>query len=214
MRRLLTGLLGVTLLVSACGDDDDGDRSAVTSIPERSTTTSTTTTAPAVPPPDVIPEDVSLITEEYVEQVLNALYEVSLEALLLAREEGLVDQPSIELAESIRTPEHALEAVNSLIEIAAEGFPGYRENPGPTTADVRDVIIATNACVFAEVEFDSSETIEEPAPPPPELRAFVELRTASSEQRTSGNPTAWVVAGLPTTLDGTVPPSGCDDAAS
>ncbi|HSP02734.1 MAG TPA: hypothetical protein VLR27_04490, partial [Acidimicrobiales bacterium] len=72
MRRLLHGLLGATLLLGACGgDDDDGRAAAITSIPEEtSTSTSSTTTEPRTVAPDVIPQDVDLITEEYVEQVL------------------------------------------------------------------------------------------------------------------------------------------------
>ena len=68
-----TALLGATLLLGACGDDDDnGDRSAVTSIPDETTSsTSSTTTEPRTVAPDVIPQDESQITEEYVEQVLN-----------------------------------------------------------------------------------------------------------------------------------------------
>jgi len=210
MRRLLIGLLGAALLISACGDDDAGDRAAVTSVPDRTTTTSTTTTEPPVPPIDVIPRDPELITEEYVEQVLDALYEVSMEAVELARAEGLVDQPSIQIIESIRTPDHALDAINALIQTTAEGFPGYPENPGPTTADVTDVIVATANCVFAEVVFDSSASLVEPPQVPDNLRSFARLRPASETQRASGlNPTAWAIDDLPFSTDGSTPESGC-----
>lgn len=196
-------------MASCSSDDSDDDRAAVTSIPDE-TTTSTSTTEVRVPPVDVIPTDPALITEEYVENVLNALYEVSLEAVKAARTEGVVDQPAIEIAESIRTPDHALEAINGLIELASSGFLGYRADPGPTIADVQDVIAASGDCVFAEVVFDSSATLDNPAPPPPELRAFVELRPASDEQLASGlNPTAWVVSGLPTSLDDSIPATEC-----
>lgn len=209
MRRLLTGLLGVTLLVSACGDDDDGDRSAVTSIPERSTTTSTTTTAPAVPPPDVIPQDVSLITEEYVEQVLNALYEVSLEAVELARAEGVVDQPSISLIEATSSAEVALQRTNDLIASATSGFEGVQEAPGPMVFEVVDLIDAGRDCVLVEVRTDSSQLLVDPYQPDG-LREFVRLYPAAEEQRQSGlNPTAWVVDQFPVTLDGSAPQLEC-----
>jgi len=211
MRRLLTGLLGAALIVSACAGDDDGDdRAAVTSIPVETTTTSTSTTEARIPPVDVIPSDPALITEEYVENVLNALYEVDLEAVTLARDEGVVDQPSIEIVESIRTSDHALEAINALIATASEGFPGYPEKPGPTTAEVSEVLEGTPECVFAEVTFDSSASFLEPPQVPANLRSFVRLRAATEQQLAIGiNPTAWAIDGLPFTTDGTTPESGC-----
>jgi len=208
-RVLIGGLLCATLLLSACGGGDDGSDAAATSIPER-TTTSSTTTEPRVPPPDVIPRDPNLITEEYVEQVLDALYEVSLEAVELARTEGVVTPSVIGIAQSIRSPDHALEAVNALITTAAEGFPGYRDDPGPTTADVRQLLVATPECLFAEVSFDSSQTFTSPPSVPDNLRSFVRLLPASQEQRGSGlNPTAWVIDGLPFSTDGSSPETGC-----
>lgn len=210
MRRLLTGLLGVTLLVSACGDDDGDDGSAVTSIPERSTTTSTTTTAPAVPPPDVIPEDVSLITEEYVEQVLNALYEVSLEAVELARAEGLVDQPSIERLESISSETYSVNAINSLLNLSSTGFAGLRDELSPVRSDVQDVLEASRSCVFVEVSFDTSGLTDTPPPAAAAVRTFARLLAASETGRdTSLNPSAWVLDSLPVTEDGSVPDEGC-----
>ncbi|HEU5083156.1 MAG TPA: hypothetical protein VFU14_07445, partial [Acidimicrobiales bacterium] len=101
MQRLLTGLLGVSLLLAACGDDDaDDDRAAVTSIPDETPTTSTTTTEPETVAVDVIPQDTSLITEDYVEQVLDALYEATLEATRLTRTAGVVDEPAIRIIEA------------------------------------------------------------------------------------------------------------------
>lgn len=210
VRRLLTGLLSASLLLVACGDDGDDDRAAATSIPDETSSTTTTTAKPRVPPPDVIPTDTSLITEEYVEQVLDALYEVSLEAIERARAEGGVPQAAIDLVESIRSPTHSLEALNALFGAAADGFAGYREDPAPTTADVIDVLVATQGCMFAEVVFDSSGAFSSPPSTPPNLRSFVRLIPATDEQKGSGlNPTAWVIDALPFTTDGTVPEHGC-----
>jgi len=204
MRRLLTGLLAMALLLGACGDDDAGDDSAVTSIPDE-TATSSTTTEPPVPPIDVIPSDPSLITEEYVEQVLDALYEVSLEAIELARAEGVVDQPSIDRLEATSSEQLALTRINGLIADASAGFPDYPQVLKPVDATVLDVIEAGGSCTLVEADFDSSGITTRPSNSEG-FRVFARLLPANEEQRSSGlNPTAWVLDGLPATDDGTVP---------
>lgn len=210
MRRLLHGLLGATLLLGACGGDDGGDRSAVTSIPDETSSTSSTTTEPRTVAPDVIPQDESLITEQYVEQVLDALYEVSLEAVEHTRSAGVVDEVTIELIESINSERQARDALNSLMEAASRGFAEFRDDLSPATADVSSVIHGDSECVFAEVRFDSSGLLTELPPVPSNGRTFARLVAASEEQRSSGhNPTAWVIDGLPATDDGTVPSESC-----
>ena len=127
MRRHLTALLVAGLLLGACGDDDDnGDQTAVTSIPdETSTSTSSTTTEPRTVAPDVIPQDESQITEEYVEQVLNELFVVSLNALATLDPRGLVDESDIELIESAQPRDRSRrEQINDLVELAFGGFEG------------------------------------------------------------------------------------------
>ncbi|HEX4903650.1 MAG TPA: hypothetical protein VFV42_12610 [Acidimicrobiales bacterium] len=209
MRRLLTGLLGLALLSGACsGDDDDGDRAAVTSVPEQ-TTTSSTTTEPEVPPVDVIPQDVSLITEEYVENVLNALFDVDLEAVKMARSEGVVDKPAIQLLEATTSAETALQRINDLIDLSVGGFEGMSEDPSALTFEVREVLSASQLCMFAEVVVDSSGMF--PASQVPDgAREFVRLLPATEEQLTTGlNPTAWALDEMPVTLDGSVPEERC-----
>jgi len=209
MRRLLTGLLGATLLLGACGDDGpDDDRAAITSIPA-DTTTSSTTTEPRVPPVDVIPQDPALITEEYVENVLNALYEVSLEAVVIARSDGIVDQPSIRLVEAINSPATRLEAINSLLNLASTGFAGLQEDLSPVRADVLDVIDRDRDCVFVEVAFDSSGLTGESRDVPEQARTFAKIVPAAPDQIAEGNPTAWALDALPATEDGSVPSETC-----
>ena len=210
MRRLLIGLLGATLVLGACGGDDDDGSAAVTSIPDETTTSSTTTTEPPVPPVDVIPQDVSLITEEYVENVLDALYEVSLEAIELARAEGVVDQPSIQRVEAINSEATATEAINSLLNASAGGFDGFQQDPEPVRANVQEVIDRTPICVLVDVRFDTSGLVRDAQPLPDGVRTFAMLVPATEEQRASGlNPTAWTLDQLPVTEDGSVPAERC-----
>jgi len=214
MRRLLHGLLGATLLLGACGgDDDDSDRAAVTSIPEETTSsTSSTTTEPRTVAPDVIPQDESQITEEYVEQVLDELFRVSRDALVHTREATLVDETTIELLESIYTKDQAREAINGLIEIAFGDFANFQADPQPATADVLELIDRHRECVFAEVRFDSSGLVTNFQALPDHVRGFVHLLPATEANRAPGhNPTAWVIAALPATEDGTVPAETCSD---
>ena len=212
MRRLLHGLLGATLLLGACGSDDDGDRSAVTSIPEEtSSSTSSTTTEPRTVAPDVIPQDVSLITEEYVEQVLNELFQVSGDALNAAMQAGLVEEQSIQLIEATSSEATVTDDLNELLALASAGFEGIKSSPSPIRADVLEVLEAQTDCIVAEVRLDRSGVVEEATEDDPSVRTFVKLVPASETQLNSGaNPTAWVTDGLPTTMDGSTPAPLCN----
>jgi len=206
VRRLLTGLLGATLLLGACGDDGGDDRAAATSIPDDTTTSSSTTEA-QVPPPDVIPRDVSLITEEYVEQVLDALQKVSLEALLEVRSEGVVGERAIALVEATSSEESATQEINDLIDSTYGQIENLRPDPMPMDISVVAVLDATATCVVAEVRTDASGLLVQVPPLDPAERDFVRIVPATEKQRTSGlNPTAWVLDAFPVTFDGTVPP--------
>jgi hypothetical protein len=208
MRRLLTGLLGASLLLGACGGNDDDDRSLVTSIPEQ-TTTSTTTTTPPVPPPDVIPDDPALITEEYVEQVLNLLFEVSNETLLATMDAGLVTAEVIDLIDATSPDSRAADDVNELIRLSAQDFPGIRPRPDPLVASVDQVLEASSACIFAEVTLDDSGVLETPTNFQG-TRTFARLLPATQQQAATGlNPTAWVLDDLPADLERGVPNRRC-----
>jgi hypothetical protein len=211
MRRLLTALLGATLLVGACGGDDTGDQSAVTSIPdERSTSSSSTTSEPRTVAPDVIPQDVSLITEEYVEQVLNELLAVAGDALRQTVAARLVEERAIELIEATSSADTVTDDLNELLDIASSGFEGIKEEPTQLRAVVLNVLERGNDCVFAEIELDRTGVVEGEIRAEPGVRTFVKLLPATEEQRASGqNPTSWVTDGLPTTTDGLVPSNVC-----
>ena len=212
MRRLLHGLLGATLLLGACGgDDDDGRAAAITSIPEEtSTSTSSTTTEPRTVAPDVIPQDVDLITEEYVEQVLNELFVVSRDAIVAAREDELVDTRSIDLMTATSSDAVLTQRLNDLIDMSFNSFDGIRSSPEPLRLMVIDLLQTGRDCVVAEVETDASGLLEEAPVTTPDERDFVRLLPASEEQRAAGlNPTAWVLDQFPVTLDGSVPDLSC-----
>ena len=213
MRRLLHGLLGATLLLGACGnDDDDGDRAAVTSIPEESiSSTSSTTTEPRTVAPDVIPQDVDLITEEYVEQVLNELYEVSLQSFMVAREAGLVEEQAMALIEATNSETVYTQQVNDLLALSATGFEGMRPTPSAVEVSVVELLAASPSCVVAEVTTDASGLMDNSTPADPEERSFVRLLVASESQRQTGlNPTAWVFDEFPVTFDHSEPQLGCE----
>jgi hypothetical protein len=212
MRRLIHGLVGLCLLLTACGDDDtDDDLSAVTSVPDETTSTTTTTTEPRTVAPDVIPQDVSLITEDYVEQVLNELFGVALEALLAARSEGLVEERSLALIEATHSDDVFEQQVNDMISFARTGFEGVKDSPSPLAVTVVELLDVSRRCVVAEVTTDASGLMDEPPPPEPNERDFIRLLPASSEQVATGlNPTAWVLDQFPVTLDGSAADLGCD----
>lgn len=211
MRRHMTALLVAGLLLGACGDDDDsGERAAVTSIPDDTTTSSTTTTEPRTVAPDVIPQDESQITEEYVEQVLNELMADSLVATVRAREAGLVDGRVIEVVESLNSQERSIQALNSLSEAAADGFSDFKTELEPATATVLEVVEGTPACIFVEVSFDNSGIFKNAQPVPQNIRTFARLVPATEAQRASGhNRTAWMIDALPATEDGSVASDSC-----
>ncbi len=206
MRRLLPVLLGTSLLLGACGgdDDDDGQSAAITSIPDETTSsTSSTTTEPRTVAPDVIPQDESQITEEYVEGVLNELYEVSLESILLARDAGLVDEGSLDRLEATSTDDVFERRVNDLLDLSSGGFQGLKPEPGPMRLTVLDLLHTSASCVVAEVQADSAALVEVPQERQPGQREFVRLYAASDDALISGlNPTAWVLDQVPVTFDG------------
>lgn len=208
MQRLLTALLSASLLLGACGgDDSDGDSGAVTSIPDETTSTSpsSTTTEPRTVAPDVIPPDETLITEEYVEQVLNELFAVSGEALQGTMEAGLVEEHAIALIEATSSEGTVPDDLNELTELASSGFQGIRANPRPLRADVLRVLVGRPDCIAAEIALDRSGVIEGEIAEEPGVRTFAKLIPATEEQRSSGrNPTAWVTDGMPTTTDGSI----------
>jgi len=214
LRRLLTGLLVASVLLGACGDDDDdGDRAAVTSIPEETTSsTSSTTTEPRTVAPDVIPQDVDLITEEYVEQVLNELLGVAGEALRQSVRAGLVDETAIALIQATSSEGTVTDDLNELLDIASSGFAGIKSEPTSLSAEVIAILQSQTDCVFAEVALDRSGVVEGEEVDSPGVRTFAKLVPATEEQRRSGlNPTAWVTDGLPTTTDRSVPTEGCSE---
>lgn len=214
MRRLLHGLLGATLLLGACGSDDDDDRSAVTSIPEETTSpTSSTTTEPRTVAPDVIPQDESQITEEYVEQVLNELYVVSLQSFVVARDAGLVEERALALIEATNSGSVYEQQVNDLLALASTNFDGMRAEPTPVRASVANVLDSSLACAVAEVTTDSSGLMTTPIPTDVNERSFVRILAASDSQQQAGlNPTAWVFDEFPVTFDGSVPNLSCENA--
>jgi hypothetical protein len=214
MRRLLHGLLGATLLLGACGNDDDGEPAVITAVPEEtSTPTSSTTTEPRTVAPDVIPQDVDLITEEYVEQVLDALQEVSLASIVAARDAGLVDDRSLELLTATSSDAVFEQRVNDLADLASSGFPGLKTSPSALTISVVELLDASRSCLVAELTTDASELVDSPRTPEPNERSFVRLLPATEEQLSSGlNPTAWVLDEFPVTLDGSVADLRCEDS--
>ena len=211
MRRHLTALLVLGLVLGACGGDDDDDRAAVTSIPEETTTSTTTTTEPRTVAPDVIPTDESQITEEYVEDVLNELFSVAGAALAATMEAGLVEETAIALIEATSSASTTDDDLNELIDLASTGFEGIKPEPSALRAEVLEILLREPDCVVAEIELDRSGIVEGGSVDEPDARTFARLVPASEEQRASGkNPTAWVTDGLPTTMDGSVPQGLCD----
>ena len=213
MRHVIGGVLVV--LVAACSGGSGEDRSAVTSIPDDPTTTSSTTstsTTVATVPVDVIPDDPALITEQYVEDVLNDLYGAKLEATLLVRREGIVTEEASLLTEATSSPAGAATTLNSLARLAREGFPNYRESPSQVDVKVLSLVEGFGPdCLVAEVETDFSRLLIDPGQLEPNERQFAVIVPASDEQ-TELNPTAWSLVGLRVTLDGSViTGSPCDE---
>lgn len=99
-------VVAVGLTLAGCGDDEPEDPFAATTTAPIllgddavSTTTTATTTPPTFPPlgpdPFAVPADDSVITEVYVEAVLNELSRLDGDALRLSVAEGLVPTEAI-----------------------------------------------------------------------------------------------------------------------
>lgn len=203
MWRMLTGAtITLGLLAGACSGDDAPDTSAVTSIPDDTTTSSTTTTEPDTVAPDVIPADESLITEEYVQGVLDGLAQASLDAVLATKAAGVTDARAIEIANATGTTPQALRDINELTELARNDFAAYRPQPGPVSFTIEELKVARADCILAAVDLDLSKLFADPPEPPPG-QPVIELLPATDEQRSTGlNPTAWVIDSLPIITSG------------
>lgn len=194
--------LTVALAIASCSGNDDGS-AAVTSIPDETTTSVTTTSEPDTVAPDIIPNDVSLIDEAYVEGVLNALAVTNADVLSLTREAGLVTEDVIAMVDATSSEADAIESINSLARLAREGFDRYSPELTPATYEVLDLLTATDECIVVEVTVDRSGLFVKPPSDPPPGRTLLELLPATEQQRASGlNPTAWVVDSAPVVREG------------
>ena len=209
LRPVVVAILTLALIAAGCSGDDEPDLSAVTSIPDEQPS-STTTTAPRAVAPDVIPDDQALITEEYVEGVLTALFQASGDAIRESIEAGMLTQQTIDTIDATHTVEASVGQVENLVDAELDGFARYRPDPGHVRAQVIDLFEVHTDCIVAEVSIDASELLVDP-PLSSGLRTALRLVPAEQEQRATGlNPTAWVIADTLVTDDGGAPELPCE----
>jgi hypothetical protein len=151
-------------------------------------------TEPADGDPYAIPEDG--IDEEYVERVLNAIFEVNREALEITLESEPGGLAPFEAEERLRAIYGGTYGAASLVgynELASSGAQRdvFVQAPGAVTSRVEQVIAADSRCIIAEHSLDFSLVLREPGQPRTE---YVALAWKDPETDPEAlNPTPWVV---------------------
>jgi hypothetical protein len=171
----------------------DGDEQAADD-PDEGTEPADDVTETAEGDPYAIPEDG--IDEEYVERVLNAIFEVNREALAITLESepgGLAPFEAEERLRAIYGGTYGAASLYGYNEIASSTDQRelFLENPGPVSSRVKQVLLAQTECLVAEHSLDFTAVLREPGQPRTE---FVALARLSPEARASTlNPTPWMV---------------------
>ncbi len=188
------------MTLAGCGDDEPEDPFAATTTAPIllgedavSTTTTATTTPPTVPPlgadPFAVPADDSVITEVYVEAVLNELSQLNGDALRITFAEGLVTMEALTILENVYTPDEYQIQVNILVEDSNAGLPGVTDTPGDRRYTVEELLVTRTDCIAAVVTTDFSAVVVNASPP---RQSHLELRRGES-RLDDLNPTVWQI---------------------
>jgi hypothetical protein len=143
--------------------------------------------------PYAIPEDG--IDEVYVERVLEAIYKVNREALVLTldAEPGLVPVEAESRLRSIYGSAYGALQYQALSEVAnsQDLRDSFRDPAGPLASEVLEVVDVDSACITIRVRDDFAAVLREP---PEQSEGFLALalREADSDSRGT-NPTPWVI---------------------
>lgn len=180
--------------VADSGDTEGAGEDEVADGPTEATEQPDDATETAEGDPYAIPEDG--IDEEYVERVLNAIFEVNREALAITLESepgGLAPFEAEERLRAIYGATYGAAALHGYNEIAASADQRelFLENPGAATSRVVEVLSADSDCLIVEHSLNFSAVLREPG----ELRTeFVALaRTSLEADADALNPTPWMV---------------------
>lgn len=167
--RVPTLLAAVGLAVTACGSSETVPQGTHTpstaAAPTASATPTPTPTATAstmdrsAPPPDEV-------TEAYVQQVLEAIYEVEAEVIrreVTAAAAGATAPPE-EAVELLSTIYDGRQLVFALQDIGNDWADGeltdvFARTPAPSIVEVQDVMEVTDNCILTTFDLDRSPTL-------------------------------------------------------
>ena len=139
----------VAVGVAGCGGDDSGADGP-------------TATVPTVPPdPYAVP---AVIDEAYVNRVLAGLDQASGDVTRLVVGARTIPPEAIERLRSIYVGDFLQVRLDSFQGDLLADFKGYKDNPGNRRTTVARIIVATPACIFAQVNRDISDVSLNPDP--------------------------------------------------
>lgn len=193
-RRIVGALCAGSLLVSACssgtGEPEDGASPTDTASPVA--TASPSPTASASPEdPWAVPDP---ITEEYVDRVVNRIYEEwgAITREILEQDPDPTGTTPVEVRERIAELFGGSEFLLNRFEEATDTWRGDRENLLPATDftsvkwTTRRLVEANEACMVAIGDFDTTGTAQDGS----SLLSAISLEPTSPQP---ANPTGWLV---------------------
>ena len=201
MRRTLA-LLSALLLAGGCSDGGEPPPPAAT-VPSSEVPTSSTEPAPD---PAVIPDDPAEIDEEYVQAVVDELFEVDAKATEIFVTTKTLDERALDYLEAIYTDDESLRQADVWVQTLARGSDTLL--PGPLINDVTRMIHRSTDCIYVEVEVDYSQTTTRDVPA---SLSYLGLTPKQQTDDPNGlNPTAWMLFMDGTNADGSEPENPCE----
>jgi hypothetical protein len=176
--------VAVLLSVAACNGGDESEAGPTATVPPAPTSTTTTN-------PYAVPE---VIDAAYVNRVLEGLDAVVGDIVRLVIATRDIPPEAVDRVKAVFLDREGQNLeLASLSHSLRDGFRGFRENPGNKRSIVKNLMAATPACVFVQVERDYSQVgLQKNAKPSTEWIVLKPLDPA--QDPASYNPTPWAFA--------------------
>ncbi len=176
--------VAVVVLLAGCNGGDESTTGPTATVPAAPASTTTTN-------PYAVPE---VIDKAYVERVLAGLDGAVGDIVRLVVRTRDIPPEAVERVKAVYLDREGQNLeLASLSHSLRDGFRGFRENPGNKRSTVKNLMAATPACVFVQVERDYSQVgFQESAKPSTEWIVLKPLDPAHDPQ--SYNPTPWAFA--------------------
>lgn len=207
--RAAAAAFALVLVLTSCSEGETPTRADGTTSTSASITTAaaveTSTTAPAdryaVP---------AVITIEYVDSVLAALYKIDGDVVRKALSTGTVGPEDLRPLRAIyNDPQFEIEAAG-LIDLFEDDRAQYIMPPGDRIVKVTRLVSTEPDCIVAVVTNDFSKIVHTPPVQPPDEVDYVALTPSLDRDDVDNiNPTPWSLSDTETLKSGALPVRPC-----